>query len=304
MKKSCYMLLFAVICLAGCKDTDNSNLRADIEELKMRISALEIKTGELNNNIKAIRELTKEGMTITEAIAQNGIYTLTLSDGSTVRLVEKTAIDGSVPFIGINSEGNWQVSYDAGATYVLLKGSDGRPVQARGKDGITPVFRINGEGYWQVSDDGGTSYRSVTDEKGNPVKAVVIAATDNTFFTRVTPTEKSLDIVLKDGTELSIPIIKNFFCYFDTQYQGIQTIRAGSSTTFNVYIKGVENTIVTAPDGWKAMLGAPNADTNIAILTVVALVATRAVADNTKDVSILAVAGTFAQLAKLQVQLK
>ena len=55
--------------------------------------------------------------------------------------------------------------------------------------------------------------------------------------------------------------------------------------------------------GWKATLGTSNAQ-NIAELTVIApkgKVVTRAVADNTRDISILAFKGTFATLAKMQV---
>lgn len=303
MKKIWYIaLLLLTACLTGCSNNDEDALRADLADLKERIAALEATTADLNANIRAIRELTREGMTITEVVAKEGSYTLTLSDGTTLSLIEKTEHTGTVPLIGIDTEGNWQVSYDGGATYTTLNATDGQPVKARGEDGQTPAFRVNADGYWQVSYDNGTSYQPVTDEQGNPVKAVAQASTDTAFFTSVTPTDTALDMVLSDGTRLSVPIVKDFFCYFDKKYTGVQKVKAGETATFDVHIKGAENTLVTTPTGWTAVLGEPNEATNIATLTVTApAVAARATADNSKDIALLATAGTFAQIAKIQV---
>lgn len=305
MKKIWYIaLLLLTACLTGCSNNDEDALRADLEALKERIAALEATTSDLNTNIRAIRELTREGMTITEVASKDGIYTLTLSDGTTLRLIEKTEHTGTVPLVGIDPNGNWQVSYDSGASYQPLTGPDGQPIKARGDDGQTPAFRVNTEGFWQVSYDSGANYQPVLDEQGNPVKAITDSSSDTAFFTSVTPTDNSLDIVLKDGTQLSIPIAKNFFCYFDARYTGVQRVEAGQSATFDVHIKGTDNVLITAPAGWTATLGAADPATDIATLTVTApttTLSTRATADNSKDITLLATAGTFAQIAKIQV---
>lgn len=304
MKRIVYACMFLALCLAGCKDTDG--LEADLNDLKDRVTAIEAQVAELNNNIKAIRELSKEGMTITtiEHDAAKGSYTIGLSDGTTVKLTEKTDGTGVIPLIGIHPDGYWQVSYDGGTKYEpILIG--GQPVQAKGENGVTPKFRVSTTGYWQVCTDG-TTYVDVLDENNQPVKAVLDPdAPSNDFFTSVTASNNSLELVLTDGTVINVPVVKNFFCYFDQRYTGVQTIGAGQSTTFDVHIKGAESLIITAPTGWKAVLGNANAS-DVATLTVTAPAAaaatTRAVADNTKDVSILATAGLFGQLTKIQVQ--
>lgn len=303
MKRIVYACMFLALCLAGCKDTDG--LEADLNDLKDRVTAIEAQVAELNNNIKAIRELSKEGMTITtiEHDAAKGSYTIGLSDGTTVKLTEKTDGTGVIPLIGIHPDGYWQVSYDGGTKYEpILIG--GQPVQAKGENGVTPKFRVSTTGYWQVCTDG-TTYIDVLDENNQPVKAVLDPdAPGNDFFTSVTAGNNSLELVLTDGTVINVPVVKNFFCYFDQRYTGVQTIGAGQSTTFDVHIKGAESLIITTPTGWKAVLGNANAS-DVATLTVTAPAAattTRAVADNTKDVSILATAGLFGQLTKIQVQ--
>lgn len=305
MKKIWYIaLLLLTACLTGCSNNDEDALRADLEALKERIAALEATTSDLNTNIRAIRELTREGMTITEVASNDGVYTLTLSDGTTLRLIEKTEHTGTVPLVGIDPNGNWQVSYDNGASYQPLTGPDGQPIKARGDDGQTPAFRVNTEGFWQVSYDSGANYQPVLDEQGNPVKAITDSSSDTAFFTSVTPTDNSLDIVLKDGTQLSIPIAKNFFCYFDARYTGVQRVETGQSATFDVHLKGTDNVLITAPAGWTATLAAADPTTDITTLTVTApttTLSTRATADNSKDITLLATAGTFAQIAKIQV---
>lgn len=305
MKKIWYIaLLLLTACLTGCSNNDEDALRADLEALKERIAALEATTSDLNTNIRAIRELTREGMTITEVASKDGVYTLTLSDGTTLRLIEKTEHTGTVPLVGIDPNGNWQVSYDNGTSYQPLTGPDGQPIKARGDDGQTPAFRVNTEGFWQVSYDSGANYQPVLDEQGNPVKAITDSSSDTAFFTSVTPTDNSLDIVLKDGTQLSIPIAKNFFCYFDARYTGVQRVESGQSATFDVHIKGTDNVLITAPAGWTATLAAADPATDITTLTVTApttTLSTRATADNSKDITLLATSGTFAQIAKIQV---
>lgn len=209
MKKFWYAFMLIAVCLVGCNNTDD--LEDDINDLKKRVTSLETQIKDLNSNIEAIRELCKEGKTITNIEHADGIYTLTLSDGSTLKLVEKTP--ALFPLIGINNEGNWQVSYDNGDTYTPIL-VNGQPVKAKGEDGATPKFRVN-DGYWEVSTDGIT-YTQVKNENGDPVKAVPdeSASPEDSFFQKVENKGASLEITLKDGTVVSIPIVKDFFCYF------------------------------------------------------------------------------------------
>lgn len=304
MKKFWYVFMLIAVCLAGCNNTDD--LEDDINDLKKRVTSLETQINDLNNNIEVIRELCKEGKTITNIDHTDGVYTLTLSDGSTLKLVEKTSTSALFPLIGINDEGNWQVSYDNGNTYTPIL-VNGQPVKAKGEDGITPKFRVN-DGYWEVSTDG-NNYTQVKDENGNPVKAIPddsSAPSEDSFFQKVENTGSSLEITLKDGTVVSVPVVKDFFCYFDESYTGIQKIAAGNPKEFDLHIKGAENvSVIAAPAGWTVEIG--DAVEEVAKVKVTApsttAPSTRAIADNTKDIAILASKGVHAQLTKIQVEI-
>lgn len=304
MKKIWYytFILFALF-MAGCEDTDK--LEADINSLKERVAALESKVEMLNGNIKALNILCQDGMIISkvEHDAEQSVYTLTLSDGTKLKLAERTDSFANVPLVNISSEGYWQVSYDNGQTYTpILQGNT--PINAVGKDGYTPEFRINAEGNWEVSTTGDSNYTVVKDENGNPVAAVYDASSSSVnLFQSVTEENGVLKITF-DGSNkvVEVPVVPDFECYFK-DIAGEQKINPDETKKFEVYIKGADKTIITAPMGWKATLGTPNAQ-NIAELTVIApkgKVVTRAVADNTRDISILAFKGTFATLAKMQV---
>ena len=306
MKKIWYytFILFALF-MAGCEDTDK--LEADINSLKERVAALESKVEMLNGNIKALNILCQDGMIISkvEHDAEQSVYTLTLSDGTKLKLAERTDSFANVPLVNISSEGYWQVSYNNGQTYVTILHGD-TPINAVGKDGYTPEFRINAEGNWEVSTTGDSNYTVVKDENGNPVAAVYDASSSSVnLFQSVTEENGVLKITF-DGSNkvVEVPVVPDFECYFK-DIAGEQKINPDETKKFEVYIKGADKTIITAPMGWKATLGTPNAQ-NIAELTVIApkgKVVTRAVADNTRDISILAFKGTFATLAKMQVNL-
>lgn len=298
-----YTFILFTLFLAGCEDTDK--LEADINSLEERVTALESKVEMLNGNIKALNILCQDGMIISnvEHDAEKGIYMLTLSDGTKLRLAEKTDSFANVPLVTISTEGYWQVSYDNGQTYETLLQGD-VPMNAVAQDGYTPEFRINGNGNWEVSVDAGSSYVEVKDVNGNPVKAVYDASSSTVnLFESVTEENGVLKITFDgSGKVVEVPVVPDFECYF-IAVTGEQKINPGETEIFEVYIKGADKTLVTAPAGWKATLGTPNGQ-NIAELTVTApqgKVVTRAVADNTRDISVLAFKGTFATLAKMQV---
>lgn len=299
-----YTFVLFTLFLAGCEDTDK--LEADINSLEERVAALESKVEMLNGNIKALNILCQDGMIISnvEHDAEKGIYMLTLSDGTKLRLAERTDSFANVPLVTISTEGYWQVSYDNGQTYETLLQGD-VPMNAVAQDGYTPEFRINGNGNWEVSVDAGSSYVEVKDVNGNPVEAVYDASSSTVnLFESVTEENGVLKITFDgSGKVVEVPVVPDFECYFIDDVTGEQKINPGETEIFKVYIKGADKTLVTAPAGWKATLGTPNGQ-NIAELTVTApqgKVVTRAVADNTRDIAVLAFKGTFATLAKIQV---
>lgn len=206
--------------LAACENTDD--IEKDIDNLQDQIENLEQEADKLSDELEAIRALTKDGMTITELRldSSTGIYTITLSDGTVLKVKQK------------------------------LEGS----------------------------------------------------SADSDYFLEVSADDEMLNLTLVDGTEVKVPIVKNFFCYFDKALTEVQQVSPGATAKFNLHLKGAQQTLITAPAGWKATLAAPSND--VAVLTVVApTTVTRASADNSRDLSVLAISGVYAQIAKLQVEI-
>ena len=125
MKKLWYVCMLLTVCLVGCNKTDD--LWDDVNDLKTRVTALEKTVQDLNWNIEAVRELCKEGATITDIELKDGIYTITLSNGKTLKLVEETGAGALIPQMGIDNDGYWTVSYDNGSTFTQLKDKSGNP---------------------------------------------------------------------------------------------------------------------------------------------------------------------------------
>lgn len=294
MKK--FLMMFSValaLVLQACNNNDD--LWNAIDDLKGRVQALESQVKDLNRNLDALRELYS-GKTISEVTLVGGKYVLKLSDGTIIELTQGSAANAVIPVVTIDKDGYWQVSYDGGKTFQSLE------VKATASDGVTPQFRIDeANGYWQVSYDKGKTFENVLDTKGQPVKAVDMGKVTDKFFEDVQVKGDMFYIKLLDGTEMNIPILKDFLCAIHTDTEGAQSFFGGETKTFRVELKGADNTILSAPDGWQASLSTPV--NNEAQLRVTAPLSTRATADNTKDVSILITSNSYASISKIQVEL-
>ena len=283
MKK--YLILFFVALAASFQSCDNNDDLWDaIDDLKSRVQALETQVDALNGNIEALQALYG-GATISEVEVVDGKYVITLTNGETIELVQGSEAEAVIPVIGIDENGMWQVSYDGGKTFTSLG------VKAEAEDGVTPQFRVDETtGCWQVSYDGGKTYDNVLDTAGNPVKAVGSNEVTDKFFETVRIEGDCLYIKLLDGRELLIPILKDFLCQIVTPTEGVQLFDAGATKRFEVKMTGVDQTIVTAPEGRTARL--TEAVEGVAELVVTAPAAgTRATANSEQDVAILAVSG-------------
>lgn len=295
MKK--YLILLFVAAAAVFQSCDNNDDLWDaIDDLKSRVQALETQVNALNDNVKALQTLYS-GATVSEVKNEDGKCTITLTDGKKLTLVSD--IDALVPVVSINEEtGMWQYSIGGGEPQSLN-------VKAVAEDGKTPKFQVDDEGYWQVNLGDGkwqyVYYANTTDK----VSAITDTPTEDKFFETVAVEGDSLHIVLKDGGVLDVPIVKGFLCQIVTESEGVQVFDAGVTKEFTVNMRGVETTIVTAPEGWTASLSEPVAGTDdmkTATLSVTSPAPTRATASTAKDVSILATSGKYSCIAKIQVE--
>lgn len=298
MKKFLTILaMAATVCLAGCND-DTDDLWNEVNELKSRVTALETQVVALNENIEALSQLVRNGATITDVKQADGTYTITLSNGEVITLHQGSAATAVIPVIGIDAENYWVVDYKDGKGFVRIE-VDGKPVKATAADGVTPKFRIDADSCWEVSYDGGESWEPVLDTNGNRVSAVGTGTVTDKFFADVKVEGDKLHIELLTGESIDVPIVPDFYCRIVAP-AGVQNFSSKETKRFEVEIKGVENVLISAPSGWSAQLTDMVSDK--ATLIVTAPETTRALADNSKDVTILAMAGYYACIAKIQVE--
>lgn len=308
MKKVWSMFMLLAVCLVACTNIDD--LEDDVDALKKRVTALETQVRDINSNTEALRELYNEGTFITNIEEKSDSYTLTLSNGKTVNLYMKNDNNLLCPIIGIDSEGYWTVLYNKNETPERLT-VNGQPVKANGESGKTPTFNVDSEGYWQVSYDGGKNYSYIYKE-GTTDKVSATgdgsAPTEDKNFKSVTVENNELVLVLagEDAPTIRIPIVRDFECSFAAEdLKQVQEFSAGEVKEFTMTVRGVENTMITAPEGWSAKFSKEAGKENVLVVTAPvssAKMMTRATADNSTDIAVLATSGKYAMIAKIQVK--
>ena len=307
MKK--YLILFFVAAAAAFQSCDNNDDLWDaIDDLKSRVQALETQVDALNGNVEALQTLYNGGATISEVTESDGAYVLKLTDGTTLTLSQGSEAEAVIPVVSIDEYGNWQYSVDGGEEFIPLKEN------AVAEDGVTPQFRIDEEtGCWQVNTTGEESdWTNVKNSAGQDVSAVGGEVTDK-FFDTVRVDGDTLYIkLLGSEVELEVPIVADVLCAIvdaeGNPIEEIQMFDSGVERSFNVQMRGIDNTIVTAPEGWTARLTDPVDE--VAKLFVKApgtlasagTAATRATANTSQDVAILATSGKYSFISKIQVQ--
>lgn len=288
--------MLAVLVFAGC-DTDD--LRNDIDELKNRVESLEAQVASINENMNALRVLIDGNKTISSYTYDEttGAYTLTLSDGSVITLTQGVTGTVNYPTIGIDENGYWTVN------------GESLGQQAVGQNGDTPEFRIEeSTNYWQVKFGAGEWQYVLSN--GEKVQATTETINnEDKFFQSVEVKGGYLEVVMKDGQTLTMPIVDGLTCEIITEgvagFSGnVLSVAAGATVKLNVNLSG-DNFIVTAPNGWIATLGEPADGKAELSLTAPASASTftRATADNTKDVVVQANKGINWAVDKIQVQI-
>ena len=289
----------AATSVIGCTDTDDLEKR--IDEIDARVTALEKVTEALNENVTALQAIA-EGKTINKVEENSGTYTITLSDGTELKLNQGTEGIGKAPLLSIDDEGYWMADYQDGKGPQYILSASDEKVIGRGQNGVTPKFSVNAAGNWTVSYDGGKNWTEVLDENGKTVKAVAEGGESDSYFANVEYTDEALVLTLKNGMSYTAPVVGGFLFKISGAPEGDVTFKYGEKKTFGIEQKGVFSTSVICPEGWNAWLSE-------SILTVQAPANAEAttkavIADSRKDVSVIAIseAGHIA-IAKVQVYL-
>lgn len=294
--KSLLPFLLMLFALVGCKTDD---LEKDIDSLKDRVTSLEAQVSLLNDNLNAIRVILDGSKTISSYTSENGTYTLTLSDGSTIALTQGSEGQIVMPDITINENGQWVLNGEVIG-------------QATGNSGITPKFNISVDKYWQVSFDEGKTYEYVLDENGEKVAATTSGnvSVSDAFFEDVKVENDMLVVTLNGGETYSLPIVANLKANIVDPAEGFKngvwTIGYGETVTTEVEISG-DNYFVTVPaGGWTATLSEVKEGKATLTVTAPAQASTlsRATADNSTELVLQVNKGINWAIDKIKVEAK
>lgn len=285
-----YSLMLVIVMFTGC-NTDE--LEDDIDSLKNRLDNFEVLLTRLNENVKAIQLIVEGNKTITDYTLEDGTYTLTLSDGTIIKLTQGEIGEVAMPEISINEDGYWVINGIV------------QSFKAKGNDGKTPKFQISTKGYWEMSIDG-AQFTKVLDENGKPVKAASDATeTGDGFFKNVEIKDDMLIVTTISDKVYSLPIVADLVASIvkpESDFEnGVWSIEYGTTVTTEVNITG-ENYFVTVPaGGWSASVN--SVIDGKAILTVTAPpMQTRAIADNSTELVLQVNKGAFWAIDKINIQ--
>lgn len=124
-----------------------------IDDIENRLNVLEQKVETLEQAVSALSAAYDGGKIITSVDALDNGYKITFSDNSAINI--NHGKNGVTPFLSIDEEGYWMVSYDNGKTFEKLVDNQGNHVGGIGKDGNDGKDGKNG-----------VSVRVVVNEKG------------------------------------------------------------------------------------------------------------------------------------------
>ena len=291
--------MIAAAAAASCTDLDNLEQR--IDSLESRIAAIEAQLDGFNANIEALGAFAEGNRTISSVAENNGVYTITLSDNTTITLDQGST--AATPVVTVDENKYWMVDYKDGNGPQYLLNSAGEKVQA----GTTPLFGVDENGYWTVSYDDGETYVQVTDPSGNPVSAVNDEQTQDSFFKDVAynEAEGTFTVILLDDRTFTLPVVPGFVCAIEN-VEGAQVFELNETKTYPMTVNGESEMTVFKPEGWTAIVS-ENAGAYTLSVTAPAQATTltkAVIADSRSDISVLAISSTgFAAMAKMQVEL-
>lgn len=236
--------------LASCVDTEE--LESGISDLEDRVEALEGIISQVNENAISAYKLITEGQIVMEVNAHdNGtVYSLELSDGSSIDIYITAEGEGITPIVGVDEEGRWIYSIDGGTTFNVVEGTDENPAA-----NTVPQFRVNSDNVWEISTDGGSTWEEVTDKDGNRLAANTNFS--SSFFTSVEYDGENgeLVLVLATGQTVSIPVYQDNTMTVDG-YEENMYIGPGKTVAMGVTFSEdvADATIRVCPDGWRVQI--------------------------------------------------
>ena len=199
--------MLLTVSMAACK-YDDGELWDEINSLDDRVANIELRLEAFNNDIVSIKSIVnalQKNVYLKSVTALDNGYILYFSDNSKMEIHNgKDGKDAPVINVQLGSDSQyyWVQTIDGETTW--LYDAYGNRIPASGKDAITPQLKVDSDMYWIISYDGGYTYSKLLDENGYPVRAS--GGDSDSFFDSVEAIENELIMVLKDGTEIILPI--------------------------------------------------------------------------------------------------
>lgn len=208
---SIFVLVTALLMGACDNQYDDSQILADLEELKDMVEQAEALVAGLQEQMDALTEIINSEYITLVSINADGDYVITYNDldGETHTVILATSSDVvDQPIISIaqdtDGEWYWQQTTDNGETYDWIM-VDGEKLLVGGE---TPDVTIDSEGYWCVNGE------RLLDSAGESLLASDVT---NTLFSSVEVDDQSGEAIftLADGTEVSLRLYAALSISFD-----------------------------------------------------------------------------------------
>lgn len=193
------MILLFCISMCACTDlTDVENnvkeLQKTVNDLQEAVSALQLayQNGKVIESVQPLNDNSETG------------WDITFSDGSSIRLENgkdgENGENGITPYLMIDVEGYWCVSYDGGHTFDKISDKNGNFFLSEGQEGISIRVVINENGYYAYE----TYYASAPDVT---LSTIVTPYTSDTshIISSIEKNEKNglITLVMADNTSFT-----------------------------------------------------------------------------------------------------
>lgn len=277
-----YLVIFFVGIAVWSCSYDDKDLWNAVEGLDNRVESLEQTIQDANTDIETLQQLVRalqQNVSITSVEQTANGYTIKFSDGTTADITNGS----SAPAISVKKDTDGFYYWTLDGEFMMV---DGQKIKAEGSSGSAPQLRIDAETkYWEISTDGGNTWTSMG------VKAE--GSDGDSMFTSVDTTSKAGFAVftLKDGGTIEIPMQDGLNISLSAS---IGIFVYGEEQTFEVTSAGVENIVISKPDGWKVSLTDET-------LTVKAPEQTNPYADFEGTITLIGMAGKYSCAASLKV---
>ena len=188
--------LLLCLCVTSCKnyDEDIANMKTEVEAMKTTLASLQ--------------NAYNEGKVITSVTPIEGVndWQITFSDNTSITITSgkdgedgQKGNDGATPYVKVDDNNCWAVSYDNGKTYTTLLDTNGNPIVAKGDKGDTG--EAGAQGPQGVAGNDGNSVRVVVGEDLYYVIEVYNPTTGNVVDRIVSPYSSNPQNAIKSIVE-------------------------------------------------------------------------------------------------------